>query len=523
MSFLHELLNYYHLTIKDLDAKKASGSFLSLKNPFDLPDFKKVIERINQAIAKKEKVVLYGDYDVDGLTSVAILKLALEEKGLNTAFFIPSRYKEGYGLNIDRVNEMADKGYQLIICLDNGITAFEAIKQAKNRHMDVIVIDHHENKETIPECDCYFHQTLSNFLDYNCSAASLSFFIASYLLSRYDAYYATLAGIAVFSDVMPLVGNNLILAKMMLKFVNKYHYANLSYLLGNGKISYEDVSFRLISPLNAVGRVMKDSLSTNNACRFLLEKNNLEIIKRLGSKIVSANTFKKELVKTVKFVSDKTMESDHCITLVVGDYFGLAGLFANQVMNEKNIPVAVFAKGNEEGTLIGSIRAPEKYVVDIMLSKYPYLFISGGGHKQAFGCTIKEKDYLLFCTMFASECAKQALENKDEEKPYISLTLEDLNEINYSILEDFMPFGNGFEAPYFQISVEKARFNVFGTNKDTLIAKSDDKKGKVVIFKADSHLLDDKDGYLEVYGSMSKETFNGFDTISIVSKKVVSH
>ena len=92
MSFLHELLNYYHLTIKDLDAKKASGSFLSLKNPFDLPDFKKVIERINQAITKKEKVVLYGDYDVDGLTSVAILKLALEEKGLNTAFFIPSRY-----------------------------------------------------------------------------------------------------------------------------------------------------------------------------------------------------------------------------------------------------------------------------------------------------------------------------------------------------------------------------------------------------------------------------------------------
>ena len=523
MSFLNELLKHYHLTLSDLDARKASGSFLSLEKPFDLPDFKNLINRLNKAIDNQEKTVIYGDYDVDGLTSVAILKLALEEKGLPTSFFIPNRYVEGYGLNINRVREMAKKGYQLIGCVDNGITTFEAIEEAKKLGLDVLVIDHHEPQEKLPICDCYFHQTLSHFLNYNCSAASLTFFVASYLLSRFDAYFASLAGMAVFSDVMPLIGNNLIFAKLMNQFVNKYHYDNLCYILGNGKISYDDISFTLNSSLNAVGRVMKDSLATNNACRLLLEKKNAEAIKKYGSFVLSCNLKKKELLKTVHFEEQYTMESSHSLSVMCSDYEGLAGLYANKSMNEKKIPVAVFAKGKEEGLLTGSIRAPKEYSIDVLLSKYPFLFVAGGGHPQALGCTIKEKDYLLFCTMFASECEKQALEIKKQDEELIPITIEDLNAVNYSIYESFMPFGPLFEEPTFEISVDKNDFSIIGKNKDTYVAYSKDKKGKVILFHGDPALFTDNVEFLEIHGKLKKETFNGIDSFTIVSNTVVSH
>ena len=114
MSFLSQLLEYYHLTANDLGKRKMPGSFASLENPFKNSDFLRVATRLEKAIANGEKTVIYGDYDVDGITATTIMKRVLDERGLNPGYFIPSRYKEGYGLNADRVKEFALKGYKLI-------------------------------------------------------------------------------------------------------------------------------------------------------------------------------------------------------------------------------------------------------------------------------------------------------------------------------------------------------------------------------------------------------------------------
>ena len=521
MSFLSQLLEHYHLNTKDLGARSAPGSFDNLKTPFELEDFKKVIERLKKAISTKEKTVIYGDYDVDGLTATSIMKLALDETGLNPGFFIPSRYVEGYGLNVERVRQFALKGYHLIITVDNGIAAVEAISEAKKLGMDVVVIDHHDVPATLPKFDFCFHQTYSHFLDYNCSAASLCFFVASFLLRRFDSYFATLAGIAVFSDVMPLVGNNLELAKMMKQFINKHHYRNLCYILGNGSISYDDINFTLIPSFNSVGRIMKDSASTNNACRLLLERSDEEKIKKYANLLISCNVERKEIVKNVTFLNQYTLSSDHGICLRTNDFSGLSGLFANKVMREKNVPVAIFSKDDiNPEYLVGSLRAPEGYKVDEFLKKYQSMIVAGGGHERAAGLTIKEKDYYLVCTMFISECSKQALEMEEKTEDVINITIEDLNEANYSIYESFMPFGEGFPAPSFKLTIEKERLKPTASHK-CLMANSDDQQGQVVIFDHIDEILNSEKPIFDIYGNLTMEIFRNSKKIKFLSTKIM--
>ena len=241
MSFLSQLLEYYHLTANDLGKRKMPGSFASLENPFKNSDFLRVATRLEKAIANGEKTVIYGDYDVDGITATTIMKRVLAESGLNP-----------------RVKEFALKGYKLIITVDNGVSCKDTVALSKQLGMEVVIIDHHELPEELPESEYLFHQTKSGFLPYNCSAASLCFFVSSYLRKKYDAYDAVLAGLAVFSDVMPLVGNNLVMAKIMLSKLEENKYPNLVRLL-NGDISYHSINFTLNPALNAPGRVIYQS------------------------------------------------------------------------------------------------------------------------------------------------------------------------------------------------------------------------------------------------------------------------
>ena len=182
MDFLASLLEHYHRTAKDLEARNALRSFSSLVLPDDYPGFQKVIHRLEEAISNKEKAVIYGDYDVDGLTSTAIRKRTLDSLGLNPGFFIPSRYHEGYGLNEERVRQFKEKGYSLIITVDNGISAKDSISLASSLGRETIVIDHHELPDILPPTPYIFTHLRDKFIPYNCSAASLALFVSHSLL-----------------------------------------------------------------------------------------------------------------------------------------------------------------------------------------------------------------------------------------------------------------------------------------------------------------------------------------------------
>ncbi|MCI5669520.1 MAG: DHH family phosphoesterase [Candidatus Enterosoma sp.] len=516
MSFLSQLLEYYHLTANDLGKRKMPGSFASLENPFKNSDFLRVATRLEKAIANGEKTVIYGDYDVDGITATTIMKRVLDERGLNPGYFIPSRYKEGYGLNADRVKEFALKGYKLIITVDNGVSCKDTVALSKQLGMEVVIIDHHELPEELPESEYLFHQTKSGFLPYNCSAASLCFFVSSYLRKKYDAYDAVLAGLAVFSDVMPLVGNNLVMAKIMLSKLEENKYPNLVRLL-NGDISYHSINFTLNPALNAPGRIAKDVLSTNHVVGFLLENRNSERMVRFASEIVRTNEMRKNIIKSMTF--SYPVESEHARVFLCDGYSGLSGSFANKLMREKNCPTIVFAHSEQdEKELVGSIRVPDGYNALSFIEKNKKYFIRHGGHPCAAGVTIQEKDYFQVATLFASDCVMQSFTVHKEDKE-IPLVLEDLNQENYEIYESFMPFGEGFEEPKFSLTVEKEDL-VFSKNGNAVFSKDNGKGGRLCCFKDAALINNSMASYFVFHGTMRKSSFNGKTNYEILADEI---
>ncbi len=521
MSFLSQLLEYYHLTVKDLGARNVPGSFASLEKPFENSAFLSAVNRIKAAIDNHEKTVIYGDYDVDGITATTIMKRVLDEKGLVPGYFIPSRYKEGYGLNSDRVKEFAKKGYHLIITVDNGVSCIESISLARELGMEVIIIDHHEILETLPDTPYLFHQFHSGFLSYNCSAASLCFFIASYLRGSFDEYDATLAGMAVFSDVMPLVGNNLNLAKIMLDSLRKNKYPNLLCFLDND-ISYHSVGFNLNPILNAPGRVSHDVMSTNHVVSFLLENKNTERMQRLSNELLSINEERKRLVKTMSLI--KPIESDYCKVYQydVGQglsYSGLTGSVANKIMRETDCPVIIFSKTDmEKDMLVGSIRMQEGYDVLPFLEKYSKYFIRKGGHNKAAGITIAEKDYYQIATLFMTDCMEQSFHHVKVKKE-IPIVIEDLSKENFDIYESFMPFGEGFEEPRFSLTIEKDNL-FFSKNGNAIFSKDNGKNGRLCCFKNSSLVTESLASAFVFHGTLRKSVFNGVIRYELLADKM---
>ncbi len=510
MSLLTSLLNFYSMSYEDLRRRASERSFADLKRP-DPEVLKPLLGLISRAKTKKMKAVIYGDYDVDGLTSTAIVKRALDEFGIECGFFIPSRYVEGYGLNKERVRQFYYKGYSLLICVDNGISCFEEIKYAKMFGFKVIVIDHHQKQDTLPNADCIFHQ--DSFLDYNCSAASLAYFVASSLLKRDDEYLAFLAGLAVFSDVMPLVGNNLTFAKMALKLLNTNRYKNISMLLESYPATYDDLSFSVNSKLNAVGRVKDDSLSTNNACRFLIDKDARGNCMKEAKNIKEANEEKKNEVKDPRY-DGHVFETSSFIGVRYEGKSGLTGLLANRLLEEKGKTACVFAKDpKQEGVLVASIRADSDYSLSDFFKKYKSVFITYGGHSKAMGFSVKSEDMDKVCVYLATWIMSKPFASKKEDK-CIEIIREDLVPSNVSVFRNFEPFGEEFEAPVFSLTVSKEDLSLSNSGKALLVKNGGD---IIAMYYKDTSVLDREFDYAVLKGKLRINSFKGRETLELVA------
>lgn len=525
MDFLASLLEHYHRTAKDLEARNALRSFSSLVLPDDYPGFQKVIHRLEEAISNKEKTVIYGDYDVDGLTSTAIRKRTLDSLGLNPGFFIPSRYHEGYGLNEERVRQFKEKGYSLIITVDNGISAKDSISLASSLGRETIVIDHHELPDILPPTPYIFTQLRDKFIPYNCSAASLALFISHSLLKEFNPYFVTLAGRAVFSDVMPLVGNNLIIARQRKKRLNQYRFPNLIGLIGtNQMVSYDDVVFTLIPSLNSPGRAKKETRATIDACRFLLENTNTPHRRKLRNELKDTNLYRKKMVQDAKLIPNRTRSSEHGIVCIVDGISGLTGLYANKIRRKEKKSIGVFAKDEMDPTiLVGSFRSLESYEVDPRLSKENKRRLKGGGHKKAIGRSIREKDYFQVATDFITLREKQAL-SADHQKgsEAVALALEDITIDNYHVLEKFEPFGEGFPYPDFCVDVEP-EWGKLSTTGKSMIFQVPGSKGKAIYSGNRECFKEKRYTYFTLKGRMKFSVFHGIEDCCLMADEITPH
>ena len=447
--FLEKLLEAYNLTYEDYLELTKNVSYEDLEDPYTFLGIREARDRIYKAIENKEKIMIYGDYDCDGFSSVSILVNMF--KYLNypsVGYYIPSRYKDGYGITTKMVDLIHQKGYSLIITVDNGVAQFEALTKAKEYGIDVILTDHHEMINELPPCYCVVHPFLkTNNLNLPECGAYVAFNLSRVVLDRVDDYLLCLGALATISDMMPLVSYNRIIVRLALKLFKEKSFLPFVLLNNGEEISEEkDLSFTIAPKINAVGRIIKDN-KVNRVVNFFSTSSKDELW-QLGDFINEVNEERKNIAQEAFRKMDLSKHQDSLVVVEYMDFLieGLIGLVANRVLNELKKPCVIFTSTEEKGVLKGSARSFEGFSLSDTFKELEHLLLGYGGHAQAGGLSINIDNLEEFTKQINHLAIGK--EFKEKEKKIIECNRFDLNYYNYQTIKKLAPYGEGFEEPY---------------------------------------------------------------------------
>ena len=449
-----EIMNKYkvsRLCAKVISAMKLNEEDLkeiiySTKSLFDIEYnlFSDITKRIKIAKEKNEKVLICGDYDCDGICATTILYDALQQLNIQCGYYIPNRFSEGYGLHIHTVEMAKEKGYNLLITVDNGVKASEALMKAKELGIDVILTDHHNYIDEELVYDFFLHpQILPEFYKGMCGAG-ISFMIASSLIGIQNNH-VILAGIATLADVVVLRGLNRILVKECIRLLNMNFYTCIQQLANDTNTWDEKkIAYQIVPKLNCVGR-MADRANVNNVVKLLLCKD-VKQMAHIIEQINRLNEIRKQLTLSMEHKAESMVNEENTFQVLYDSSFheGLNGIVAGHFMNKLKQPVMVLSEN--EGILKGSIRSIGIDLTDCFNPIQEHL-LSYGGHKDAAGISFKieELDYIK---KFVNELK---IEKENLCTSVISVTQDEITIPEILSLNILKPFGNGFQAPLFMI------------------------------------------------------------------------
>ncbi len=429
-------------------------------DPFEMPDMKKAIDRIIKAIDTNEKVIIYGDYDVDGITSTMVLKRFLGEHGLDVDYKIPNRLNEGYGLNKEAVKKIADDGYSLIITVDCGISGLDEVEYANSLGLEVIITDHHETKYTIPNCvaviDCKRKDSKYPFKSLAGCGVVLKLIQAISQEKGYkpESYlkYLDIVCVGTISDIVPLVDENRLIAKLGLMLIKQTRNPGLSFLInstGFKEINSTAISFGLAPRINACGRMGFEE----EAIKLFLT-DNIEEAKNITIKLNDFNKQRQEIEKTIfedaiKQIEENKMENDPIIVVAgEGWHHGVIGIVSSKITEVYYKPSILVCFDGE--TAKGSGRSVPGFDLHNALCESDEFLLKYGGHEMAIGLTLERKNFEKFKEKI-KEIASKA--NLEEFVPILKIDKEleakDISEENIRDLEKLEPFGESNKTPIF--------------------------------------------------------------------------
>lgn len=514
MNFKEKVLNYFNIDKEEYEYLTRSINDLTLPSFDNFQGMNNANEIIKKSILNGEKIVIYGDYDCDGVMATSILVKCFQILDVKVGYYIPSRYIDGYGLNEKRVHDFYEKGYKLIITVDNGIAQFDAIKKAYELGMRVIVTDHHEMQETLPDAEVVLHPLVSNYGEVVCCGAYVAFMLASKLLNRYDEYLLSLASIATISDMMQLKLYNRDIVRLGINIMNKNKYRNITLLTDNDTIDENTIGMKIAPKINAIGRMVENT-SVNVLVEFMTT-NNIERLEYLANFINEINEKRKILTKdTASNVEiDPKKES---IVLVTDLKEGIIGLLANNLLNKYKKPTIILTKdAHDESILKGSARSKKGLAINEFLLANKDILITSGGHEQAGGLSLYMKDLDAFIYRF-EEYAKEHpfLEEKED---YLEISITDINEDNYKFLRSLAPFGEGFKLPLLKISDIKVSSLAYSKSRQHILYPLSVNQ-KIVGFNYSKELLSNYD-YIDIYGELGYSVFNGKESFDFNIKRI---
>ncbi|MBO4950126.1 MAG: single-stranded-DNA-specific exonuclease RecJ [Clostridia bacterium] len=390
-----------------------NGSINSLADPFLLKDMDKAVEKIKSSVNNHDKIMIYGDYDVDGITSVAALWRYLTFKGADVCYYIPERVNEGYGLNTLAIKKFAEDGVKLIITVDSGITAHEEIEFAKSLGIDVVITDHHECREALPEAVAVVnpHRADSEYPFKELAGVGVVFrLICAYEgnrnLSNICSKYSDIVALGTVADVMPIVGENRIIVKHgLVSLVNTKNKGLCSLIeqtfaerksAQRKNITASSIGFGLAPRINAAGRIG----DVNLALKLLITDNKAEA-DNIATYLCSVNR-ERQLVENIIFEeavsqieSNHDFDNDKVIVLVSEKWhLGVIGIVASKITERYKLPSILISIDGDVGK--GSGRSIKGFNINEAISSCKNLLIKYGGHELAAGLTIDKNNVAEF-------------------------------------------------------------------------------------------------------------------------------
>lgn len=469
-----------------------------LHDPFLMKDMDLAVKRIQKAVGNNETILVYGDYDVDGTTSVALLSTFLESFYDRVSVYIPDRYDEGYGVSYKGIDFAVDNDISLIIALDCGVKAIEKVAYANEKGVDFIICDHHRPEKNLPDAiavldpkrhDCsYPYKELCG--------CGVGFKLCQALCIANDwefdllIPYLDLVATAIGADIVPITGENRILAYHGLNVINTSPRAGIQAIIANLKktqLSITDVVFIIAPRINAAGR-MKHGLHAV----ALLKEINLEKAQKIASEIENYNADRKEADRSItqealeQIVVNK--EEDNYTSVVYSDdwHKGVIGIVASRLIENYYRPTLVFTKSGDK--LAASARSVRGFDVYNALEQCADHIEQFGGHMYAAGLTLLPENYEKFKTRF-EEVVCATIESRDMTPEILidaTLPLEHITPKFYRILQQMAPFGPGNMTPVFmtQQVMDTGFGKCVGKDEDHLKIKVVSKKGSPNAFDA---------------------------------------
>lgn len=505
-------------------------------NPFLITDMKKAVERIIQAIEKQERVTIYGDYDVDGITSITVLKSFLQDRGLAVESYIPNRLEEGYGLNKEAIGKIVKSGCQLMITVDCGISAIDEIEYANQLGIETIVTDHHEPGNELPHALAVIDNKRkdSNYPFRELAGVGVVFkliqAIGMTLNLKEEEYlkYLDIVCVGTISDIVPLVNENRVIAKLGLMLIRQTKNIGLRSIInssGYSKIDSNSISFGIAPRINACGRMGK----AEEALELLLCKNYNQATE-LTQKLNEHNRIRQETEKSifenaVKQIQEEHLE-EHNAIIVGGEnwHHGVIGIVSSKI-TEMYFKPSILLSFEEDGIGKGSGRSIPGFDLHDALTQCMDTIEKFGGHSMAVGITVRKENFDKFREEFEKITAKAHI---DEIIPVIQVDSKiDIKNINKDMVESLKqlePFGEGNRMPVFVLKNLKI---------DSIRALSEGKHLKLTLkdnntiinsigfnlgHLAEEYRIGDK---IDVVGVLEINNFNGVESLQINIKDVM--
>ncbi len=435
-----------------------------LPDPFLMKDMDRAVQRISQAVANGELICIYGDYDCDGITSTALLYTYFSAIGAEVLYYIPDRDSEGYGLNKAAIAGLNRLGVQLIVTVDNGISALEEIGYANSLGIDVVVTDHHQPRETLPDACAVVdpHRKDCPYPYKNLCGCGVAFKLICAMEQEGEGmelleHFGPIVALGTIADVVELTGENRIIVKKGLELLEDCDSVGLRTLmevagLNKRKLDSTSVAFGIAPRLNAAGRIGKADL----AVELLLTEDEEEALS-IANEINGYNETRKDLVDEIIEDIDQLCAEDPSLLeqrlLIIsgeGWHHGVIGIAASKLVERYSKPTLLITR--EGGEARGSARSVEGYSIIKAISRNSAWLTRYGGHDQAAGLSIRSEDIEDFRDALLADAKEEFdLMPVDELSVDVIMAPEEINLQNVRQLDCLEPFGCGNEAPVVMI------------------------------------------------------------------------